>query len=59
MRLLDPSKLKASDAHGPFAMLNGKVGEEISTADAEAIAKGLGFKELPSFPWPPVAAQPA
>ena len=55
VRLLDESKLKASEPKGPFVLIDGKVGDEISMAEAEAIAGRIGFKGLPTLPWPPVA----
>ena len=56
VRIVDESKLKKDDLKGPFALHEGKLGEEISLADAEAVAASLGFKSLPTFPWPPAAA---
>ena len=54
VRILDESKLKASDLKGPFKLTDGKVcWDEISMAEAEAVAASIGFKSgLPSFPWP-------
>ena len=61
VRILDESKLKtgSTEPKGPFRLTDGKLGEEIPVGVAEGIAAKLGFKALPSFPWPPPAAAPA
>ena len=55
VRILDVSKLKTgtTEPKGPFKLTDGKLGDEIPIGVAEGIAAKLGFKALPTFPWPP------
>ena len=58
VRILDETKLKKDEPKGPYKLSDGRIHwDEISVAEAEAIAASIGFKGgLPVFPWPPAKA---
>jgi len=50
VRWLDPNRVKPGESTGPFRLTDGKEGEEIDPAEAEAIAQAIGVP-VPQFPF--------